>query len=239
MKPVLILKTGRTIEAMPKAMGDFEDWIGAGMALPPGRCRTVAAWLGETLPSPAQVSAVVITGSPAMVTEDADWIRRSETFTLQAIDAGLPVLGICFGHQLLAQALGGRVGWHPGGREIGTTDITLTDEASQDPLFHGLPATFPVHVTHMQSVIETPPGAVVLAGNAFESRHGMRFAEKVWGIQFHPEFSEDIITRYLKARFAKIAEEGLDPAQLLARVRPAPEARSLLARFAEMAAREG
>ena len=234
MKPILIHKTGRTIPSIAVDSGDFEDWIIAGMGLPPRQFLTTSVFLDEALPSLSAISAVVVTGSPAMVTEELAWIKQSEAFLLEAVKAEMPVLGICFGHQLLAKALGGKVGWHKQGREIGTTTVELGKGAESDILFAGLPDTFPVHVSHMQSVLEPPSGSAILASNDFDPHHGLCFAKNAWGIQFHPEFNENITSLYIRERYDQIKSEGLDPDVLLSKVEPAPASASILGRFAAL-----
>ena len=234
MAPILIMKTGGTIPAIAARHGDFEDWIITAAGLPAAAFLTVSVHEGEALPDPASVGAVIITGSPAMVTEDLAWIRQGETFLRRAVSLAIPALGICFGHQMLAQALGGRVAFHPRGREIGTTMISRHAEADTDTLFAQLPRSFPAHVTHMQSVMSLPRGAAILAGNAFDPHQGVRFADRAWGVQFHPEFNETIMTAYLRERYDQVRKEGLDPDGLLAAVAPAGDAQALLRRFVEI-----
>jgi GMP synthase (glutamine-hydrolysing) len=234
MPAIVILKTGQTIPAIAVRYGDFEDWIIAGSGQPPSAFRTVAIDEGEILPPLDAVSAVIVTGSPAMVTDDLPWIRAGEQYLRDVVSRGIPVLGICFGHQMLAQALGGKVDYHPRGREIGTTTVALTPAAKDDALFAGLPAAIPVHVTHMQSVTSLPPAAHILAGNDFDPHHAVRFAESAWGVQFHPEFDARIMAAYINERESRIREEGLDVERLAAEVREAEVAAGLLRRFAEI-----
>jgi GMP synthase (glutamine-hydrolysing) len=236
MPAIVIMKTGQTIPAIAARYGDFEDWIISTSGLPASGFLTVAVDGGETLPPLHDTSAVIVTGSPAMVTDDEPWIKAGEQYLREIIDIGIPVLGICFGHQLLAQALGGTVDYHPRGREIGTTSVVLTSAAEEDTLFAGMPAEFPVHVTHMQSVITLPAEAHILAGNTFDPHHAVRFAESAWGVQFHPEFDATIMAAYIRERASRIRDEGLDFERLVAEVLEAEVASSLLRRFAAMAA---
>jgi len=94
-----------------------------------------------------------------------------------------------------------------------------------------MPGKFKVHTTHMQSVMELPPGGTVLAGNSVDTHHALRFAENAWGIQFHPEFDEEIMTSYIRERYDEIHSEGQDPNKLLSQVTLAQEAQDLLKQF--------
>lgn len=235
MASVLIMKTGQTLPAVAGEYGDFEDWIIAASGKPGAAFRTLSLHEGQRPPAPEQVRAVIVTGSPAMVTDGHDWIRRGEEFLRLAVASRIPVLGICFGHQLLAQALGGTVDFNPRGREIGTTRVSLTAAAGNDILFADMPDSFPAHVTHMQSVISLPAQATILAGNDFDSHQGVRFAENAWGVQFHPEFDAAIMAGYIRERAGQISAEGLDPGELLAQVTDALAATALLRRFTAVA----
>jgi len=231
MKPVLILETGNPPEAIAREYGNFDNWIIDGARLTGHQYLTVPVHQGGSLPDPANIGSVIVTGSPAMVTEDLPWIHQSEIFLRQAIDLSVPVLGICFGHQLLGQALGGKAGWNPRGREIGTTHISLHEMAATDPLFESMPTIFPAHVTHMQSVLEVPEGAVVLGGNDFDGHQVVRFSPTAWGVQFHPEFDEQIMRGYIRERSDQLIKEGLNPQTLSERVESTIDSLSLLERF--------
>ncbi|MDT8397810.1 MAG: glutamine amidotransferase [Pseudomonadales bacterium] len=236
MKDILIIKTGRTVGSVPPQRGDFEHWIMAGMALPHSRFQTVEVCAEETLPVADNIAGMIITGSPAMVTDGLPWSERTATYLRDAIEKDMPVLGICYGHQLLAHALGGRVDFHLDGREMGTTEIRLAPEALNDPLFAGIPACFPVHVSHSQSVVKLPENSLVLAANAFEAHHAVRFRERVWGLQFHPEFDADIMRAYIHERRQALMAEGMDVPQLLADVEDTPGASQVLRNFSRLIA---
>lgn len=237
MKPLLIIKTGRTLPEVPSARGDFEHWILQGMGWDPGRALTCEVSAGAELPAPAQVCGVVITGSGAMVSDRLPWSERSADWLLQAQALNqLPILGICYGHQLLAHAFGGQVGYHPRGREMGTTGLQCHAAAVGDRLFAGCSEHFSVHVTHQQTVLQPPAGADILASNDFEPHHALRFGELVWGVQFHPEFDADVMRAYLNARADRLREEGFDVQGMLAAVRDTPESQQVLRNFAAMLA---
>ena len=141
--------------------GRFPHWIRVAAGIPRDEAVVVdvAGGGGEGLPSVAGFAGVIVTGSAAMVTERHDWSERSAQWLRDAVHAGMPVFGICYGHQLLAHALGGEVGDNPAGREMGTVEIALDASATDDPLFAGLPARLRAQTTHLQTVLRPPPQA--------------------------------------------------------------------------------
>ncbi len=187
---------------------------------------------GEQPPSVAAVDGVVITGSPAFLTDYASWNYIGAEFLRQAFEAQIPILGICYGHQLLAWAFGGAVDFNPRGREIGTVTIRLTAAARSDALFSDFPEQLEVQVSHLQSVVQLPPGAELLAGNEFDPMHGFRLGDRTWGLQFHPEFTADITRAYIRERAENLSAEGFNPELLMGNVRDTALAASLLKRFA-------
>lgn len=235
MKKLLIIKTGRAIKGIPPELLDFEHWTAAAAGLTlEEHCHTVTVIDGEQLPEPGACSGVVITGSAAMVSDRHPWSEYTARWLLRAMQAGVPILGICYGHQLLAHALGGVVDYHPRGREMGTKEINRTPAALHDELFSIMPERFPAHVTHMQSVLALPAGAEVLACNSFEAHHAVRFAPRAWGVQFHPEFTHAAMSHYLQLRSDALRNEGMDPAELLAAVTHTTASEQLLRRFAAL-----
>jgi len=149
----------------------------------------------------------------------------------EAAHAGLPLFGICYGHQLIAHALGGEVGPNEVGREMGTVRVHLHPEAQGDPLFAGLPDAFAAQATHLQSVLRPPAGATVLAHNDHDACHAFRWGEAAWGVQFHPEFSAGHMRGYIRARHDALAREQRCGKQLASEVHAAPQARKILRRF--------
>ncbi len=221
--PILILKTGETLPELKARRGDFEAWF--EVHLRAGGCpvRTIDAHRAAPLPPPAGLAGVLVTGSPKSVYEDDPWIAEAAAWTRQAAEAGVPVLGVCFGHQLLAHAFGGRVSKNPAGREAGTVTVELTAAGRTDPLFEGLPETLAVHQSHQDAVLEAPAGATVLAENAHTPVQALAIGAHVRTVQFHPEFDADIARGYVEGRADRIRAEararGEDPEQALARLR--------------------
>jgi GMP synthase (glutamine-hydrolysing) len=232
MKPVLIIRTGRAPNAIRARHGDFPHWFRLGTQLPMRRLQAVDVAAGETLPAPDTVAGALITGSAAMVTERAAWSERTAGWIRDAMDVELPLLGVCYGHQLMAHALGGRVDYLPGGREIGTHAIETLETAANDPLGSRLPASFRAHTTHEQSVLETPRDTVVLARSARDPHHLLRYGPKAFSTQFHPEFSADVMRAYILRKHADMQREGSDPQRSFREVSATPVARGLLQHFA-------
>jgi GMP synthase (glutamine-hydrolysing) len=240
MASVVIVKTGVTIPSVAARRGDFEDWISAGLGLDPARIRVFRVCEGEALPDPGGLAGAVVTGSAAMVTDREPWSEATAAWLADAVAAKTPLLGICYGHQLLAHGLGGRIAANPRGREIGTVDLVLTAEARDDALLGEFAAPLRLQTSHVESVLALPPGATRLAATALDPNHAFRISygdgdgRAAWGVQFHPEFDADIVRGYIAARRGILLDEGLDADALLSEVVDAPAGTAVLRRFAQL-----
>lgn len=220
--------------ALAHRFGDFEHWILRGMDWPAEASRVVDVAGGEKLPSAGTPSAVAITGSHAMVSERLPWSEYTARWLAGAASRGVPILGICYGHQLLAHALGGIVDNNPSGREFGTVTIRMTDQAEGDPLLGIFRPAAPVHVCHTQAVLKLPPGAKLLASSQRDPHQAFVVGNCAWGVQFHPEFSTEVVAEYIRAHEAALRSEGQDPAWLLQTLSPNALGAGLLQRFAQI-----
>jgi GMP synthase (glutamine-hydrolysing) len=234
MDPVAIVKTGVTIPSVAARRGDFEDWITAGLGLPAARIRVVRVFEGEALPDPRGLAGVVVTGSSAMVSDREPWSEATADWLGTAVAADTPVLGICYGHQLLAHGLGGRVTSNPRGRQIGTVAVALTAAARDDELLGMFPAALSAQASHTESVVDLPTGATRLASTDLDPNHAFRIGRVAWGVQFHPEFDADIVRGYLAARRDAILAEGIDADALVREVAEAADGTAVLRRFADI-----
>lgn len=230
----LIIETGQPVPSL-RRHGRFPHWIRVAAGLSADEATAVNVEAGEPLPFLTGLTGVIVTGSSAMVTDRHDWSERSADWLRAALTAETPILGICYGHQLLAHALGGEVDYNPSGREMGTVAVDLHAHASDDPLFAPLPKRFDVQVSHLQSVLRPPTGATVLARSDQDDCQAFRWRDHAWGLQFHPEFSVDHMRGYVHARREALQREGQCHQRMARNVKPTPQARGVLRRFARHA----
>ncbi len=227
VKPLCIVVTGAPVPAARALGGSFADMIRR-------HAQSDVAWVeidaasGDELPDADELGGVVITGSAASVTERAPWMLRTEAWLREITRTPLPVLGICFGHQLLGQALGGRVEKNPRGREMGTVAI---EPLRDDPLFDRSARPYVANASHVDSVVERPPRAEVLAISALDPHAALRFSDSVWGVQFHPEFDGEVMRAYIAARRDALVDEGIDADALELDAEDASFGRAVLPRF--------
>lgn len=150
-------------------------------------------------PPDASFDGIVVTGSRSSVYWDEAWIDKTRAYVADAAAAGVPMLGVCWGHQLLADALGGTVE-SMGEYEIGYRTI---DHTGTSALFDGIDERFVAFTTHSDAVTALPPDMDIIAENdmAIQGFEG----DRIWGIQFHPEY--DMAT----ARDVTEAKDDLHP----------------------------
>lgn len=151
------------------------------------------------LPDSHGFDGCVVTGSRSSVYWDEAWIPPLLDYVQTTHERSVPVLGVCFGHQVLAAALGGRVD-DMGEYEIGYRDV---EQTADDPLFDGIDDTFTVFTTHSDAVVELPEGTQLLAENDY-GIHAFRADHSV-GVQFHPEYDRQTAERVTKKK------DDLDP----------------------------
>ncbi len=192
-----ILEAGTNRAEFVPDHGSYADWFrrffGDG---PTGDFvyRAFAAYGGQIPESPAACDAYVITGSVHSVTDPTPWMRQLQDFVLRAA-VDRPVLGICFGHQLIADALGGRVervGWGIG-RQRYRVHRSL-------PWMQPVKASFSILASHSDQVTIPPANAEVLAGNAFCPIGMMQIGSTIMTLQNHPEMTKDFAAELYRFR---------------------------------------
>lgn len=229
--PLCILVAGDPVPKTQERAGGFANLVRAGLE---------GAWQGgfvevdvrtaEALPEPERFAGLIVTGSASSVTERAPWMLRIEEYLARAVELEQPLLGICFGHQLLGQALGGLVERNPRGREMGTVELRVL---ADDPLLDRSVAPALAHATHVDSVTVLPKVAQILAATELEPHAALRFGARAWGVQFHPEFDEQVMSEYISSRAELLAQEGRDPAAMLAAIARTQVGNLVLRRFVE------
>ncbi len=181
-KRVLLLKPGVT--SSRAVLGDYEHWFSRACGV---ELHTVELHAGESPPSIDDFEAVIMTGSPLSVTQPAEWMGRAADYLVDAAERGRGVLGVCFGHQLLAWKYGAQIVRNPLGRELGTVFVELTPAGRASPLFTGFPERFDVQATHEDVVVRGNARLEVLATNALCEVQAFSIGARTWGVQFHPE----------------------------------------------------
>ena len=169
------------------------------------------------------------------MTEHQEWSERAAQWLPGAVERAIPTLGICYGHQLLAYALGGKVEDNPNGLEYGTVQVELRDGYESDYLFGALPTPVKMHVCHKQSVLHLPGNAKLLASSRMDAHQAFVVGTRAWGVQFHPEFDQEILAEYINHHSRDLRREGQDPNRLLDSRMEAPYGAALLQRFAAIA----
>jgi GMP synthase-like glutamine amidotransferase len=175
-------------------------------------CETISIVQGETLPDPASIDAVLYTGSPAGVYDPEPWIAPLSDFIRAAAAAKTPQVGICFGHQIMGEALGGKVIKSPKGWGVGRH----TYEVVQCPDVSGAscPQEVSIAVSHQDQVVELPPAADVIVRSAFTPYAGLSYRNfPAISFQCHPEFAPDYAAALYDARRSgSLGDEAADKA---------------------------
>ena len=232
MEKILIIKTGGTFPEIKAIHGDFEDMFSGCLE---GIDISISVYDARNqlpLPPLSDYAGVIITGSHSMVTDCEPWSERLLPYVKSMHKSKTPTLGVCYGHQLIAKALGGEIGLHPGGPQAGSTEITLTDAGKADRLLGESPETFKVNAGNSQRISKLPNEAIVLAGNDFEPHQAVKFGESMWGLQFHPEFNRSVTCAYIDRTAEELSKLGRDAESIKASCINTRESNDILRNFA-------
>lgn len=217
MKPTVV-----TIEHQascpPALFGEWLDAAGCEVDV----CRP---WAGDVLPDLATADGVLVLGGAMAATDDetVPWLAPLKAALRDVVAAGVPTLGICLGHQLLAVALGGEVVPNPRGQAVGLLATGWTPDAATDPLTAGLELGSRGIQWNSDIVTRAPQGATALAQTPDGDLQAARFAAAAWGLQLHPEADARVVRAWAERYRADHLERGIDQEAVLAEIRAAGE----------------
>jgi GMP synthase (glutamine-hydrolysing) len=184
-----ILQTGRSPDMLVEDFGDYDQMFEKMLAGRGFSFQTYKVLDGEFPDSPQDADGWLITGSRFGVYEDHDWIAPLEQLVRDIMAADRPLIGVCFGHQIIAQALGGKVAKYDGGWSIGHVEYRMKDGS-----------TLPLHAWHQDQVIEKPDNAETLGSTDFCEHAVLAYGDKVLSMQPHPEFGTEFVRGLIEKR---------------------------------------
>ncbi|MER7518434.1 type 1 glutamine amidotransferase [Streptomyces sp. NPDC126499] len=184
-------------------------------------------WRGEALPESLDgwAGLLVLGGAPNCEDDTAaPWLPRVRALVREAVEARIPLLGICLGGQIMAHALGGRVTLRSRGPEVGVVPLRRLPGADDDPLLGTVPDGTPAAQWHWDEVERLPPGAVPLLTGDDCPYQAFRVGPCAWGVQFHPEVLSAAVADWASVDGPRVRAAGGDPACAVASVREAEPA---------------
>ncbi|MFI5399563.1 MAG: type 1 glutamine amidotransferase [SAR324 cluster bacterium] len=200
-----ILKAGTAYRETREREGDF-DRMFLRLLAEPGQVWDVHDVEHGHFPAdPSVYDGFVITGSRASAYDERPWLRSLFELVRAGHARGQTLLGVCFGHQVLAQALGGDVRPNPRGWDVGVRELQLTPDAAQVPGLAAAPHPLRVFELHVDAVTRLPPQAVTLAASSRTDREMIAFGPHTLGVQGHPEFEKEVI----RVALAKLRGAGV------------------------------
>ena len=192
-----ILQTGMAPDALKDDLGDYPVLFARLLAGKGLSFETYRVVEGVFPPSVNACDGWLITGSRHGAYEDHPWIPRLEDFIRAAYAARVPLVGICFGHQIVAQAMGGKVERHPNGWAVGATDYDFGDKSLR------------LNAWHRDQVTQVPSMAKVIGRNAFCANAALLYDDRVFTVQAHPEFRPEFVNGLMETRGKGLVPDDL------------------------------
>lgn len=201
-----IIETGRPPGDLDQTHGNYPDMFARLLSSVADDLEffTRAALDGDVPDNPGDADAWLITGSRYGVYERHDWIVRLEGFVRQIVSAEVPLVGICFGHQVIASALGGEVVKSDKGWGVGHHDYTVIGSRSW---MSSTPDQLTLNAVHQDQVVALPDGASVLATSPFCENAVIAYGDSALTFQPHPEFNDDFKRDLIRDRLEEIVPE--------------------------------
>lgn len=200
-----LLQCDHTLESVRHIAGDYDEMFARWL---PASWSVYDLTRGEAPQDLNDCDAYITTGSKASVYDDEPWIHNFAALTQRIHAANKPYLGVCFGHQMMGHALGGRVAKSPNGWGIGIHTFTVT---KHEEWMQPSAPTVNILMSCQDQVLELPPGAEVLGGNV-HCPVGIFRLGNMLGIQGHPEFTPAYAEALLHLRRERIGPERVDKA---------------------------
>jgi len=212
MTKVAILEVGPVIDELKARYGSYPDMFAQllGKADPSLDFQAISLINDEPLPAPEEHDAYLITGSRYGVYDDIEWIPALRQFVRDVGTADRKMVGICFGHQIMAEAYGGKVEKSKKGWGLGLHGYDVKTK----PWMSGALSKVRINALHQDQVVEAPAGAELIAGWDFCEFGGFQFSPKAISFQFHPEFSPAFFRDLIAARRGTIIPEDIADAGL-------------------------
>lgn len=216
------------------------QWFRDALGVPESdkRFKTIHA-PSENLPETIEESGIIIGGSAHSTYEkNQPWIQHLEEFIRNMAQRKIPILGVCFGHQLVVQSFGGKVEKNPEGMEFGTYSVDLTKEGALDPLFQDMSNKFKAQEAHSDIVTKLPDieKVAILACNDMSVYQGLGIDERIRTVQFHPEVKDDVLKKVAELRKERFKNIGFikdeeEFAKLITSIEDTEEAKKVLRNF--------
>ena len=206
-KPIVIgiLQCGEVPDVLSDRFPDYNEMIEASLkaADPSVACKTWRVFDGE-IPKPDACDAWITTGSRFSVNDDNEWTEEFCKFVAKVAELKIPFVGVCYGMQMMAKALGGKVEIAKQGWGVGVATSAVYEKA---PWMNKAPTEMNLVVSHQEQVTLLPKGAALLAGSEFCPNGIFTVGSSMLGIQGHPEFSKEYSRALMEARRNIIQEE--------------------------------